>query len=114
MKLFNKIFKSNKTIESAALTTITRTEVLEGFSIPGIIHSMQYHFTDLQVYSDGLISCWEMVDLSMFKDKLEKIGLLRQFQTEKQFQYSTWDIGILNRETGNIQKTAYTTSYIHW
>lgn len=71
MKLFDKIFKSNKT-EPADLTTITRTEVLEGFSIPGIIHNMQYHFTDLQVYSDGLISCWEMVDLSMFKDKLNK------------------------------------------
>ncbi len=71
MKLFNKIFKSNK-IVPADLTTITRTETLEGFSIPGIIHNMQYHFTDLQVYSDGLISCWEMVDLPMFKDKLNK------------------------------------------
>lgn len=72
MKLFDKIFKSNKTTETVDLTTITRTEVLEGFSIPGIIHNMQYHFTDLQVYSDGLISCWEMVDLPMFKDKLNK------------------------------------------
>lgn len=71
MKLFDKIFKSNKT-EPADLTTITRTEILEGFSIPGIIHNMQYHFTDLQVHSDGLISCWEMVNLSMFKDKLNK------------------------------------------
>lgn len=72
MKLFDKIFKSAKTTEPAELTTITRTEILEGFCIPGIIHNMQYHFTDLQVYSDGLISCWEMVDLPMFKDKLNK------------------------------------------
>lgn len=72
MKLFDKIFKTNKTTETADLTKITRTEVLEGFSIPGIIHNMQYHFIDLQVYSDGLISCWEMVDLPMFKDKLNK------------------------------------------
>jgi len=72
MKLFDKIFKSNKTTEPSDLTTITRTEVLEGFSVPGIIHNMQYHFTDLQVYSDGLISCWEMVDLHIFKDKLNK------------------------------------------
>lgn len=72
MKLFDKIFKTNKTSESADLTTITRTEVFEGFSIPGIIHNMQYHFTDLQVYCDGLIYCWEMVDLSIFKDKLNK------------------------------------------
>jgi len=71
MRLFDRIFKSSKT-EKADLTTITRTEVLEGFSIPGIIHNFQYHFIDLQVYSDGLISCWEMVDLNMFKDKLNK------------------------------------------
>ena len=72
MKIFEKIFKSNKITVPVDLTTITRTEVIEGFSIPCIIHNMQYHFTDLQVYSDGLISCWEMVDLAMFKDKLNK------------------------------------------
>lgn len=72
MKLFDKIFRSTKTIEPGDLTTITRTEILEGFSIPGIIHNMQYHFKDIQVYSDGLISCWEMVDLAMFRDKLNK------------------------------------------
>ena len=72
MKLFDKIFKSKKKTEPAALTMITRTEVLEGFSIPGIIHNMHYFFTDLEVYSDGLISCWETVDLPMFKDKLNE------------------------------------------
>lgn len=72
MKLFGKIFNTNKAAAPSALTTITRTETYEGFSIPGIIHNMQYHFTDLQVYSDGLISCWEMVDLPMFKGKLDK------------------------------------------
>lgn len=72
MNLFNKIFKSNKISNPSDLTKITRTEILEGFSIPGIIHNMQYHFTDLQIYSDGLISCWGMVDLPMFKDKLNK------------------------------------------
>ncbi len=59
-------------LEQANLTTITRTEVLEGFSIPGIIHNGEYYFSCLQIYSDGLISCWEMVDLPMFKDKLNK------------------------------------------
>lgn len=72
MKLFDKIFKKNKPEKSVDLTTITRTEIIEGFSIPGIIHNMQYHFTDIQIYSDGLISCWQMVDLSLFKEKLNK------------------------------------------
>ncbi len=69
-KLFDKLFKRRKIVKPADLTTITRTEVIEGFSIPGVILNMQYHYTDIQVYSDGLISCWEMVDLKMFKAKL--------------------------------------------
>jgi hypothetical protein len=72
MKLFNKISKPNKAATLSEITNITRTEVIEGFSIPGLIHNMQYHFTGLQVYSDGLISCWEMVDLTMFREKLNK------------------------------------------
>ncbi|PSK87446.1 DUF7638 domain-containing protein [Taibaiella chishuiensis] len=72
MKLFSKIFNSGRASDPGALTRITRTEVLEGFAIPGIINNMQYHFTNLQVYSDGLIYCWEMVDLAMFKQKLDQ------------------------------------------
>lgn len=72
MKLFGKFSNNHKPSVPSALTAITRTETFEGFSIPGIIHNMQYHYTNLQVYSDGLISCWEMVDLSMFKDKLDQ------------------------------------------
>ncbi|MBS1567755.1 MAG: hypothetical protein JST39_25450, partial [Bacteroidetes bacterium] len=70
MKLFDKIFRAGRNSEPAELTTITRTEVLEGFSIPGIVHNVQYHLIDLQIYSDGLVSCWEMVDLTMFRSKL--------------------------------------------
>lgn len=72
MKLFDRIFNKKKKTKISELTTITRTETFEGFSIPGIIHNMQYHFTDIQVYCDGLISCWEMVDLPMLKDKINE------------------------------------------
>jgi hypothetical protein len=72
MKLFDRLFNSNSASPQSAITQITRTEIIEGFSIPGIIHNMQYHFTDLQVYSDGLVSCWEMVDLAMLKEKINK------------------------------------------
>ena len=72
MKLFDKIFNTNTVSSQSEITKITRTEIIEGFSIPGIIHNLQYHFTDLQVYSDGLISCWEMVDLNMLKEKIER------------------------------------------
>lgn len=56
---------------------------------------MQYHFTDLQVYSDGLISCWEMVDLSMFKDKLNKgwvVTSIPNGETISIFSLGNWNI----------------------
>jgi hypothetical protein len=102
MKLFDKIFKSNKTA-TADLTMITRTEVIEGFSIPGIIHNMQYHFTDLQVYSDGLISCWEMVDLSMFKDKLNEGWVVTSIPDGEAI--SIYSLGNWNIEQGEWKHT---------
>lgn len=111
MKLFDKIFKSNKT-DPADLTTITRTEILEGFSIPGIIHNMQYHFTDLQVYSDGLISCWEMVDLSMFKDKLNKGWVVTSIPDGEAI--SIFSLGHWKIEKGEWQHTKETLyDYVH-
>lgn len=44
---------------------------LRGFAFPGIIHNDQYFLTDLKVYADGLIECWEMVDLRLFKARLK-------------------------------------------
>lgn len=111
MKLFDKIFKSNKT-DPADLTTITRTEILEGFSIPGIIHNMQYHFIDLQVYSDGLISCWEMVDLSMFKDKLNKGWVVTSIPDGEAI--SIFSLGHWKIEKGEWQHTKETLyDYVH-
>lgn len=101
MKLFDKIFKSNRTTELADLTTITRTEVLEGFSIPGIIHNMHYHFTDLQVYSDGLIYCWEMVDLSILKEKLNKGWVVTSIPDGEAI--SIFNLGYWNIEQGEWQ-----------
>ena len=105
MKLFDKIVKSNNR-KPADLTTITRTEVFEGFSIPGIIHNMQYHFTDLQVYSVGLISCWEMVDLSMFKDKLNKGWVVTSIPDGEAI--SIFSLGHWNIEQGEWQHTKET------
>lgn len=52
------------------LSSICRTKEIRGFEFPGIIHNGGYFLTDLQVFADGLVNCWEMVDLPMFKRKL--------------------------------------------
>ncbi len=70
MSFFDKKPKSGTPDNQVDFTNITRVETIEGFSIPGIIKNMQYHFTNLQIYSDGLIDCWGMVDLSLLKDKI--------------------------------------------
>lgn len=95
MNFFKKIIKTIQPDQPVALTAVTRTEQIEGFSIPGIILNMQYHFTDLQVYSDGLISCWGMVDLPMFKNKLSKSWVVTSIpdgQTISIFSLGSWVI----------------------
>jgi hypothetical protein len=52
--------------------SICRTKEIRGHEIPGIIHNGSYFLTELQVFADGLINCWEMVDVSMFKEKLRR------------------------------------------
>jgi hypothetical protein len=52
------------------LSSICRTKEIRGYEFPGIIHNGSYFLTDLQVFADGLVNCWEMVDLPMFKRKL--------------------------------------------
>jgi len=54
------------------LASICRTKEIRGYEFPGIIHNGSYFLTDLQVFADGLINCWEMVDLPMFKEKLRR------------------------------------------
>lgn len=52
------------------LTQICRTRRIRGYAFPGLIQNAGYYLTDLKVFSDGLIECWEMVDLPMLKKKL--------------------------------------------
>lgn len=95
MKLIDKLFKTNNLSEPHDLTVITRIEILEGFSILGIIQNMAYYFTDIQVYSDGLINCWGMVDLPMFKDKLNKNWVVTSIpdgETISIFSLGSWTI----------------------
>lgn len=47
----------------------------DGVRVPGtwrhvFIHNFTYHLTDLFIYADGLIDCWELVTLEQFEKKL--------------------------------------------
>jgi hypothetical protein len=49
---------------------ITRTRELRGVACPAIIHNCNYFFVSLRVYEDGIVDCWEMVDLPLFEEKV--------------------------------------------
>ena len=49
---------------------IARTTTVDGVVTPAFIHNGSYFFVNLQVYADGLVNCWELLDLALFRDKL--------------------------------------------
>ncbi|MFB6456841.1 hypothetical protein ACE38W_16330 [Chitinophaga sp. Hz27] len=53
-------------------TRIYRKQLIEGFSIPAIIHNASYYFTDLDVYADGRVQCWNFEDLEHFKNDVKR------------------------------------------
>lgn len=44
---------------------------IEGVARPVFIHNVSYHLTNLMVFADGAINCWEWVDLDGLREKLE-------------------------------------------
>lgn len=52
--------------------------VIEGLVTPAIIHNGSYFFINLPIYADGLVDCWEMVDLELFRKKLDNGWVVTQ------------------------------------
>jgi predicted NAD-dependent protein-ADP-ribosyltransferase YbiA (DUF1768 family) len=55
--------------------TIPTYRIVDGARVPGVIrpifiHNFQYHLTELKIFADGSIWCWEWVDLDGLREKL--------------------------------------------
>lgn len=57
---------------------ISRQKTVEGTRVPGIIKNFQYFYINVDVYEDGMVNCWELVDLDGLKEKLSINWLLPQ------------------------------------
>ncbi|MBA4533181.1 DUF7638 domain-containing protein [Brevibacillus halotolerans] len=56
---------------------IRRTKTIEGTKIPGFIcNGGSYFFIYVDVYEDGMVNCWELVDLDGLVEKLNKNWLV--------------------------------------
>jgi len=54
------------------LPKVYRTKVMKGLSIPGIIKNRNHYFTDLEVYEDGRVNCWNFKDFEHFKEDVKR------------------------------------------
>lgn len=52
--------------------TVYRKELVEGVTVPAIIHNSSYFYVNMAVYEDGRVSCWHLSDLEQFKADLRK------------------------------------------
>ncbi|MCX7748204.1 MAG: hypothetical protein N2645_15160 [Clostridia bacterium] len=57
---------------------ISRQKTVEGTKVPGIIRNIQYFYINVDVYEDGMVNCWELVDLDGLEEKLRTSWLLPQ------------------------------------
>lgn len=62
---------------------ISRQKNVEGTTISGIIHNGQYFYTNIEIYEDGMIHCWELVDLNGLKEKIASGWLVSQIPNGK-------------------------------
>lgn len=53
-------------------TKVYKKQILEGFSIPAIIHNGSYFFVDIDVYENGRVSCWHLEDFEHFKNDVHR------------------------------------------
>ncbi|RBL90687.1 DUF7638 domain-containing protein [Chitinophaga flava] len=53
-------------------TRVYRTKIIEGLSVPAVIHNGSYFFTDLDIYEDGRVEYWEIEDFEHFKQKMRE------------------------------------------
>lgn len=50
----------------------TDGRVIFGKGLAAFIHNGRYHHVTIKIYQDGMIDCWELVDLVGFKEKVRR------------------------------------------
>lgn len=51
---------------------VYKIQEIQGVSIPAIIKNGNYYFTDLDVYENGRVYCWNFYDFELFKQDVKK------------------------------------------
>ena len=54
------------------MNRVYRKQMVEGVTIPAIIHNSSYFLIQMAVYADGIVSCWHKSDLTQFRQDLRR------------------------------------------
>lgn len=57
------------------MAKVYRRQLIEGITIPSIIHNMNYFWHNMAVYEDGTVSVWDKVDLEDVPKKISSTWL---------------------------------------
>jgi hypothetical protein len=101
MNIFGKKNNQNN-LNKSSFSSIQRTMKIEGKMIPAFIcNGGSYFYTNLEVYSDGIIDAWGAVDLDFFKRKLASNWVSTSVPNGKEI--SIHHLGSLKIKNGNWQ-----------
>ena len=99
-------FKKDKNKWPKASTKVFRKKVIEGISVPAIIHNSQFFFVDIDVYEDGRVNCWNFEDWEHFRKDVHRGWVVLNIPDNESISIhglGTWEISNgswqFNRET---------------
>lgn len=62
-------------------------------TLPAFISNGSYFLTDLKIYKNGLIDCWELVTLDEFVQKIENGWVSVELDSEENYDISIFGLG---------------------
>lgn len=54
------------------MNRVYRSKRVEGKSIAGLIHNMEYFYTEVSIFEDGVIDCWENIEYDEIKPTIDR------------------------------------------
>lgn len=107
---------------------VYRKEIIEGVTVPSLIHNGDYFWNNMAVYQDGTVNCWKRVNLDRVAEVIQKGWLAAQmpegrklsiyelcifpvekaewkFNDKSYFAYIEQTVRSLNPEMENIYRT---------
>lgn len=107
---------------------VYRQQIIEGVTIPSIIHNMHYYWNNMAVYQDGTVNCWKRVNLDMVPEVIQsgwlvpqvpvgqKLSIFElgnfpiekaewQFNDKRYFAYIEQTVRSMNPDMENVYKT---------